>query len=326
MSIVKYSVLFLMPIIKTKIWAGNRLVNQLKDYGQNVGEVWLCSGLADNSNIITNLDKNITLRDFYQQHNNYFVNNSNDMQHFSDQFPLLVKFIDAGADLSVQLHPNYSDERSYLNKNEAWYVLDCADNSKILYGHNAKNINEFKHEYANKNYEQLFRWQTIQAGQIWYIPSGTIHAILSNTLILEVQQPSDITYRLYDYDRLDESGNCRELHIDQVYEHLSFDNQDDNSQNVYNDKLPVIQNTVQNILTTAYFKIYRLIVSERAGFSVQELLCCQVIAGSGSMLVHTKDEVLHQYDLATGASFILLNTVDYIEFIGNLSIILEVRK
>lgn len=311
MNSVKYSILFLMPIIKTKIWAGSRLSTVIKDYGSNVGEVWLCSGLEDSSSIITNLEENVTLREFW-------------LQYKGHEFPLLVKFIDAGADLSVQLHPNYKDERSYLNKNEAWYVLDCKHDSKILYGHTAATVNEFQQEYLNKNYDKLFHFEKIAPGQVWYIPSGTIHAIMADTLILEVQQPSDITYRLYDYDRLAEDGNLRELHVDKVYEHLSCDNQNYLQQNLHNNNSQIIENTVQNILSTKYFKMYRLLVNDRYGFKMLgDLLCCQVVQGSGSMIVHTIDGVLRQYDVTIGTSFVLLDTVQYIEFIGHMMIMIE---
>ncbi len=320
MNSVKYSVLFLMPIIKTKIWAGSRLSNFVKDYGNNVGEVWLCSGLEDNSNIITNLDENITLRDFWFQHKEYFADSIVHMQ----EFPLLVKFIDAGADLSVQLHPNYKDECSYLNKNEAWYVLDCMSDSKILYGHKATTVSEFQQKYFNKNYDELFHFEKIAPGQVWYIPSGTIHAIMADTLILEVQQPSDITYRLYDYDRLGEDGNLRELHVDKVYEHLSCDNQDYLQQKLHNNNLKLQDNTLQSILSTAYFRIYRIFVNERCGFKMPEgFLCCQIVQGSGSMVVNTTDGVLRQYDIAIGTSFVLLNTITHVEFIGHMMIMIE---
>jgi mannose-6-phosphate isomerase len=326
MNSVKYSILFLMPIIKTKIWAGSRLSTVIKDYGSNVGEVWLCSGLEDSSNIITNIDENVTLKEFYENNRNLFSDNIKQQHNPQQDFPLLVKFIDAGNDLSIQLHPNYKDERSYLNKNEAWYILDCAIDNKILYGHHALNLNEFKQHYSSGDYDTLFHFEPIHPQQIWYIPSGTIHAIMSNTLVLEVQQPSDITYRLYDYNRLDDSGNLRELHVDKVYQHLSCDSQDYFlQQRNHNHNLQVIENSLQNILTVPDFKIYRISVNARFSFNKPNgFLCCQVIHGSGKMLI-TQDGTLRQYDLLVGTSFIVLNTINNIEFIGHMTIMVEMK-
>lgn len=310
-----YSILFLQPIIKTKIWAGNKLVQTIKNYGDKVGEVWLCSGLLGNSNTITNLPEQVTLREFWELNHDLFFKDTNTSLV---DFPLLIKFIDAGADLSVQVHPNYESELNIFNKNEAWYIIDCDDNTRILYGHNAEDVVNFKDLYNSRKYDQLFNYVDIEPDQIYYIPSGMLHAIMANTLVLEVQQPADITYRLYDYDRLDDNGHKRDLHVEDVYKHLSFSRESFGAAQAKDNK---IINYLPVVLSTPYFIMYQLVILNHTVIDIaSDFLCCVVVSGAGDIIIWQKDESPERYSLSPGDSFILLNTVEKAEFNGNMTV------
>ena len=124
------------------------------------------------------------------------------------EFPLLVKIIDANNDLSVQVHPNDEMAKDYndLGKTECWYVIDCLPNSEIIYGHNALTKTELDNLIVNRRWTDLLKTKPIKPGDFIYVPAGKIHAIPTGCLILETQQSSNITFRLYDYDRKDEYG------------------------------------------------------------------------------------------------------------------------
>ena len=136
----------------------------------------------------------------------------------TEVFPLLTKILDANTNLSVQVHPDdaYADlhENGELGKTECWYIIDCKEDAEIIYGHNAKTKAEFTEMIENGEWSPLLRRVKIKPGDFFYVPSGTIHALGEGTVVLETQQSSDATYRLYDYDRVDQKGQLRELHID----------------------------------------------------------------------------------------------------------------
>jgi mannose-6-phosphate isomerase len=135
-----------------------------------------------------------------------------------DRFPLLTKILDANQDLSVQVHPDDDYANKYedgeLGKTECWYIIDCEEGAEIVYGHNAGSRNEFEQMIQDGKWNDLLRRVPIKPGDFYFVPSGTIHAIGKGTLILETQQNSDTTYRVYDYNRRDRDGNMRDLHVE----------------------------------------------------------------------------------------------------------------
>jgi len=207
-------ILFLEPVFKSMIWGGNKLE---KEFGyaipsEHTGECWAISAHKNGDCIIKNgIYVGERLSWLWQQHRELF----GDLE--GETFPLLVKIIDAKADLSIQVHPddNYEmvKEHGALGKTECWYVLDCEEGGKIVIGHNAKDKKELRNMITEKRWQELIRLKPVQKGNFFQIEPGTVHAIKAGTLILETQQSSDITYRLYDYDRLD-NGKPRELHIE----------------------------------------------------------------------------------------------------------------
>jgi len=135
-----------------------------------------------------------------------------------EEYPLLVKVLDANDNLSVQVHPDDTFAREVENqpygKTECWYVLSAEPDAELVLGHHAKTQEELEKMMDNEEWDRLFNKVKVKAGDFIYVPSGTIHAIGEGIVILEIQQSSDITYRVYDYDRIDADGNKRELHLE----------------------------------------------------------------------------------------------------------------
>jgi mannose-6-phosphate isomerase class I len=196
-----------------KIWGGSRLkaMFHIDEEIVNIGECWTVSAHPKGLSTVRNgRFQGLSLRQLWQENRELFGNID------GDEFPLLIKFIDAEADLSIQVHPDdlYAElwEEGSKGKTECWYVLDCPADGEIIFGHNATSRSEFE-ELASKGcWSVLLSKIIVHKGDFIYVPSGTVHALKQGTLVLEIQQPSDVTYRLYDYDRL-ENGKLRQLHI-----------------------------------------------------------------------------------------------------------------
>lgn len=180
--------------------------------GENTGECWAISAHANGDGIIAGgTYAGIPLSALYREHRELFGNSEEEV------FPLLVKIIDAKEDLSIQVHPDdtYAEknENGSLGKTECWYILDCDEDATIVIGHNAKDKQELRDMIGENRWEELITVRKVKKGDFFQIEPGTVHAIKAGTLILETQQSSDITYRLYDYGRL-QNGKPRELHIE----------------------------------------------------------------------------------------------------------------
>lgn len=208
------NIIFLEPVFKEMIWGGNRLNT---DFGYEIpsnhtGECWAISAHKNGDCVVKNGEyKGESLSSLWDNHRELFGGLEGEI------FPLLIKIIDAKEDLSIQVHPDdayaHEFENGSLGKTECWYILDCKEDAQIVIGHNAKDKEELKGMIAEHKWEELIRVISIQKGDFFQINPGTVHAIKAGTVILETQQNSDITYRLYDYDRLSD-GKLRELHID----------------------------------------------------------------------------------------------------------------
>lgn len=209
----------LRPIKFSKVWGGDNLSKMYKLPKSNIGEVWGLSAHKFKSSIIVDgPHKDMNLRELFINYKKYFG------YYPGDEFPLLIKLIDAKEDLSIQVHPN--DQYALIHektfgKDECWYIIDADKDSKIQIGHSAKNKNEMKNAILNNTLVNILSYHKISANDFYYIPSGKVHAICKNTTILEVSQSSDVTYRLYDYNRLDD-GKLRELHVDKALDVISF--------------------------------------------------------------------------------------------------------
>ena len=207
-------ILFIEPVLKERIWGGTRL----KEYGYDLpsdqtGECWAISAHPHGDCVIRNgTYSGRTLSSLWNNHRELFGLTG------GSEFPLLIKIIDAKNDLSVQVHPDDAYAAEHENgasgKTECWYVLDCKDDAAIVIGHNAKTKEEAERLIREGRFRELIREIPVHKGDFFQIEPGVLHSIKGGTVILETQQNSDITYRVYDYDRL-QNGKKRELHTEQ---------------------------------------------------------------------------------------------------------------
>lgn len=220
---MKQAPLFLQPIFKERIWGGEALRHR---FGYTLpsartGECWAISAHpAGESTVRQGHYSGLPLGQLWSGHRYLFGNAEGEC------FPLLIKLIDAQADLSVQVHPDDAYAARYeggqSGKTEAWYVLDCQEGAEIVYGHTAESIGELKELVQAGEWDRLLRRAPVQPGEWFEVPSGMVHALRAGMLVYEVQQNSDLTYRLYDYDRLDADGQLRELHLEQALANISL--------------------------------------------------------------------------------------------------------
>ena len=208
-------ILKMKPVFKEMIWGGHKL---REVYGYDIpsdhtGECWALSAHKNGDCTIDGGEfEGKTLSWLFDNHRELFGNIE------GDQFPLLVKIIDAKNDLSVQVHPDDAYAKANedsLGKTECWYVLQAEEGTKMVMGHHAETKEDFVKAIEEDDYDHLLNSFQIKEGDFFYIPSGTLHAICSGSLIYEAQQSSDITYRVYDYHRKDADGKERELHVKQ---------------------------------------------------------------------------------------------------------------
>lgn len=216
-------------LYKDKIWGGNKIKSVLnKDFGDlpNCGETWEISAVDGNVSVVSN--GYLAGNDLMEMAEIYMGDLLGDKvyEKFGVEFPLLIKFIDANDDLSIQVHPDdkLSKERhNAYGKTEMWYVLQADEGAKLNSGFNQEVDKEkyLKH-LEGKNLTEILNFEEVAAGDVFFIPAGRIHAIGKGILLAEIQQTSDVTYRVYDYDRKDDKGNTRELHTELALDALDF--------------------------------------------------------------------------------------------------------
>lgn len=214
----------LRPAVKEYLWGGIRLI---KEYGKGSGmkrisETWECSVHPDGlSTVITGEYNGLTLDTVISEHPEYLGENN------KNGFPVLVKFIDAEKDLSVQVHPDDNYARIHENqngKNEMWYVLDAEENTTLVCGFEKKISPETaRRAVYDGTITDYLHYEEVHKGDVFYIPSGTVHAIGRGAVIAEIQENSNVTYRVCDYDRIDENGKKRELHLEKALDVMKLE-------------------------------------------------------------------------------------------------------
>jgi len=216
------------PIYKSKIWGGNRIAELLRreNVPASCGESWDISGVESSESVISNgfLAGN-TLAEAIEVYMGDLVGESV-YERFGLDFPLLVKIIDAQQDLSVQVHPGddlAAERHKSYGKTEMWYVIDALPGAALINGL-AGDIQRADYEkaLAGGNLSNILNQVPVRTGDVFYVPAGTVHAICKGCMVAEIQQSSDITYRIYDYNRKDADGNLRELHTDLAADAISY--------------------------------------------------------------------------------------------------------
>lgn len=217
-----------IPILKDKIWGGSKLSTVLKkkSNSQQLGESWEISDVEGDTSVINNgIYKGKSLKWLLEQ-SAYDVLGERNAEIFGAKFPLLIKFIDAKEDLSIQLHPNdelASKRHNSFGKTEMWYVMQADKDANIIVGFNRDvNAKTYLEHLENKTLPEILNFEPVKAGDTFFIEVGRVHAIGAGVLLAEIQQTSDITYRVYDWDRVDDHGQSRELHNDLAIDAIDF--------------------------------------------------------------------------------------------------------
>lgn len=243
------------PILKERLWGGTKLKDVLGKPIENdiTGESWELSTVKGDVSIIANGELSGTsLQDLIDSNAEELLGKSV-VERFGKDFPILIKFIDAKKDLSIQLHPNdelAKERHNSFGKTEMWYIMDADPDANLIVGFN-KDVT--KEEYAksieNDTILNLLNYESVQEGDTFFINTGKIHAIGAGVLLAEIQQTSDVTYRVFDFNRKDKNGNPRELHTDLAIDAIDFVKKDDFKIRYTEDK-----NAVSNMVTCPYFK------------------------------------------------------------------------
>lgn len=304
-------ILFLEPVFKERIWGGQKL-NTRFGYQlpfDKTGECWAISAHPNGSSIIKNgRFKGRTLQDLYEKDRELFNHIA------SPRFPLLTKILDANDDLSVQVHPNDDYALTYekdLGKTECWVVLEAEPGAKIIYGHTAKSKEELRTMIQNHQFKELLVEKEVHAGDFIYVPSGTIHALGKGLLILETQQSSDTTYRVYDYDRLDDQGKPRDLHIEKSILVTTVPHKD---QTPEPKKLKSKDSLITRYVSNEFFTVERWSVSGELNLKSNHFKLISVIDGNGT---------LNGEKLTKGDHLIITGEVYDLNLLGTMELIVS---
>ena len=280
------------PILHRKIWGGNKLKSILKKNtnSDNIGESWEISAVPGNISVVSNgIAKGKNLMELISLYKDDFLGSAT-YEKFGENFPLLIKFIDAKKDLSVQLHPGDDLARERHNsfgKTEMWYVLQSDRGAKLNIGFK-DSINKQQYLKALNSGEivSLLNFEEVKTGDAVFINSGKVHAIGAGVLLAEIQQTSDVTYRIFDWNRTDSDGKYRELHTDLALDAIDFEKKDDFRLS-YNKKL----NEVSRLTECQYFKTNHLLVEgklSRNHSDIDSFIIYMCIEGSGDIATTEK--------------------------------------
>lgn len=306
--------LFLKPVFQEKIWGGSRLrtVFGFDIPNDKIGEDWAISAHPHGVSVVENGPfKGWKLDDLWKEHKELFDHPTEPV------FPLLIKILDAEDDLSVQVHPDDAYGMAHegeLGKTECWYIIDAEPGAEIIYGHHAKTREELAEMIQDSRWDDLLKKVPVKKGDFFYVPSGTIHAIGKGIMILETQQSSDTTYRVYDYDRKDDQGNTRELHIQQSVDVTTVPA-----------KAPELQikeirqgnSSIVTYVETEFFNVYEWDIKGITSFKKQApYTLMTVIDGAGELVIGNQT-----YSLEKGTSAILPSDITEWKVQGELSII-----
>ena len=206
------------PILKKKIWGGEKLSYKSEQHEQSIGESWEISAVEDNISVVVNgILADNDLQELIEVYMGALVGD-HVYEKFGIEFPLLIKYIDANDDLSIQVHTDDETAKERHNaygKTEMWYIVDAEKDASLIMGFNKEtDKTEYLQALRSNELMNILNTEKVKKGDSFFIPAGLVHAIGKGCFIAEIQQTSDITYRIYDYNRKDADGNTRELHTD----------------------------------------------------------------------------------------------------------------
>lgn len=315
---MKFYPLQFLPILKDRIWGGAKLRDYLNKpiFSDITGESWEISTVENDVSIVANgVFKGKSLIEIIELYPNEILGTRVHNQ-FGNQFPLLFKYLDAREDLSIQVHPNdelAKKRHNSFGKTEMWYVMQADKEARLIVGFKENSSKEeYIHHLENKSLLTILDSKKVQKGDVFFLNTGTVHAIGAGTVIAEIQQTSDITYRLYDFDRKDAQGNLRELHIDLALDAINYDVVD--AERKYTKK----ENESNEIATCQYFTTNFIplngtikVKSNKETFKVY--MCVE-----GDFTLQLGNDV---YNYKTGDTFLVPAQTDDFIFSGSASIL-----
>lgn len=291
----------LKPAAKDYLWGGTRLND---DFAKGIdmkplAETWECSTHPDGPSMVASGEyRGKLLAEVLREHKEFLGTHPKTV----GELPILIKFIDAKKDLSVQVHPDdtyaMEHENGQMGKTELWYVLDATSDASLIYGLNFDTDKEtFRNSISDGTIEKYLRKVNVEKDDLFYIEAGTIHAIGAGALIAEIQQSSNLTYRMYDYNRVDKDGKMRELHVDKALDVANLKASDEPKQPMR--VLKYRPGCASELLCRCeYFEVYRMIMNtercrKMVGYqsdssSFRVLLC---VNGCGSIVMEDGDYI-----------------------------------
>lgn len=265
------------PIMKDRLWGGNKLKSLFNkpSVTETTGESWELSAVEGDVSLVSSGDlMGVSLKQLINDYSLELLGRSV-VNRFGKEFPILIKFIDAKKDLSIQLHPNdelAKKRHNSFGKTEMWYIMDADPSANLIVGFN-KDVEkeEYKASLENDSLLNLLNYEEVKEGDTFFINTGKIHAIGAGVMLAEIQQTSDVTYRVFDFNRMDKNGNLRELHTDLALDAIDYNKKDD-FKVIYDDK----KNTINTMVDCPYFKTniidldkdFSQDISERDSFTI----------------------------------------------------------
>ncbi|MDE6216812.1 type I phosphomannose isomerase catalytic subunit [Bacteroides sp.] len=287
------------PVLKQTLWGGDKIIpfKHLNETLANVGESWEVSAVEGSESVVANgADKGLTLPEMVRRYKEELVGEAN-YARFGTKFPLLIKFIDAKQDLSIQVHPGdelAKKRHNSFGKNEMWYVVSADKGAKLISGF-AEQITpkEYKERVYNGTFAEVLQTSDVAAGDVFYVPAGRVHGIGAGAFVAEIQQTSDITYRIFDYNRKDKDGKTRELHTSQAIDAINFaDVQDDfrtNYERVQNEPVEMVASPY---FTTSIYDMTEEITCDYSELDSFVILIC--VEGACRITDNEKNEITVQ--------------------------------
>lgn len=287
------NILFFKPIPRPAIW-GHTLVKDYfgyTDFPDGIGQSWAFSAQKDASTVcISEPFCGQTLLQLWENHQELFG-------HEGEHFPVIISLVAPEDDLSIQVHPDdfHAKAKGYpCGKNEAWYFIKTKDNAQIVYGHHAKDEDDLRQYIKEERWNDLIAHLDVHTGDFVYLPSGLLHALKKGSIVYEIQQSTDITYRFYDYHRRDENGKERQLHLEEAIDCLSYDPKDmENHIEPQKEKIGDILKTI--FISNDSFTVMRLEINGTGLYEDMNYQLATVIQGQGQAngeKVHIGDSFL----------------------------------
>ncbi len=305
-----YPLLF-EPILKPTLWGGRKLATALNKPlppDELIGESWEVSGVKDNISVVANGPlQGRLLTELMATYKSDLLGGAV-YERFPAEFPLLIKYIDANQDLSIQVHPDDELARQRHNsfgKTEMWYVIDAEPGATLISGFNRPTSRaEYMEYFQSGRLMELLNREQVATGDVFFLPAGRVHTIGKGLLIAEIQQTSDITYRIYDFDRVDKDGNKRQLHTEEALDAIDYRFYD-NYKTSYDRNQPEVQ-----LAQCRYFTVNRLQLTSRTArdySALDSFVVLMFLSGAGTLHTAAGD-----FPYAKGHTYLLPATLNQI--------------